>query len=192
MAEFCPKCGTPRTGTFRFCRTCGLDFDALPAAPTVVPQPPAAPMTGTAHIAAPISVTSPAATPTSGTDPATYRLLAMLAWLLSALFIGWLALVQLGYAGTILDNGSLALLGGWNLVMAALMVFGVVRLHRSTRRASYRTSTIWAIVIVVIQGFQIATGATHFAYIAATVAAAGAGVLCWLAYTAMPEDAKAA
>lgn len=24
----CPTCGTARTGSFRFCRSCGLDFDA--------------------------------------------------------------------------------------------------------------------------------------------------------------------
>ncbi len=24
----CPSCGAARTGSFRFCRTCGLDFDA--------------------------------------------------------------------------------------------------------------------------------------------------------------------
>ncbi len=24
----CPNCGTARTGSFRFCRSCGLDFDA--------------------------------------------------------------------------------------------------------------------------------------------------------------------
>jgi hypothetical protein len=26
-SEFCPRCGTRRTGAFRFCRSCGLDFD---------------------------------------------------------------------------------------------------------------------------------------------------------------------
>ena len=26
--EMCPICGAARTGSFRFCRTCGLDFDA--------------------------------------------------------------------------------------------------------------------------------------------------------------------
>jgi hypothetical protein len=26
--ETCPICGTGRTGSFRFCRSCGLDFDA--------------------------------------------------------------------------------------------------------------------------------------------------------------------
>ena len=34
----CPNCGTARTGSFRFCRSCGLDFDAAaPSAPASVP-----------------------------------------------------------------------------------------------------------------------------------------------------------
>lgn len=27
-SDLCPTCGTPRVGSFRFCRSCGLDFDA--------------------------------------------------------------------------------------------------------------------------------------------------------------------
>jgi len=26
--EFCPRCGTARVGSFRYCRSCGFDFDA--------------------------------------------------------------------------------------------------------------------------------------------------------------------
>ena len=34
----CPNCGTARTGSFRFCRSCGLDFDAAaPSTPGSVP-----------------------------------------------------------------------------------------------------------------------------------------------------------
>jgi micrococcal nuclease len=48
MSEFCPECGTPRTGAFRFCRHCRFDFESADstagaAAPvasaTVVPGP---------------------------------------------------------------------------------------------------------------------------------------------------------
>lgn len=29
VSSFCPKCGTQRTGSFRFCRSCGYDFDGV-------------------------------------------------------------------------------------------------------------------------------------------------------------------
>jgi len=128
----------------------------------------------------------------AGTDPATYRLLTMLAWLACALFLGWLALVQFGFAGSVYDDGSLLGLGGWNAVMAVLIVYGAVRLQRSQRRWSFRQSAIWAIVIVLLQGFQVTQGATHFAFVGSTVTAAGAGVLAWLTYQALPPDQLAA
>jgi len=28
-SQFCPKCGTPRVGAFRFCRSCQFDFDEI-------------------------------------------------------------------------------------------------------------------------------------------------------------------
>lgn len=37
--EFCPRCGYARTGSFRFCRSCGLDFDLLPGQPGGQPEP---------------------------------------------------------------------------------------------------------------------------------------------------------
>jgi endonuclease YncB( thermonuclease family) len=47
--HFCPECGHRRTGFFRFCGQCGLDFDSVPvvseepvltAAPTIAAPPP--------------------------------------------------------------------------------------------------------------------------------------------------------
>ena len=38
VTDVCPSCGAPRTGSFRFCRTCGLDYDsAEPIARTAAP-----------------------------------------------------------------------------------------------------------------------------------------------------------
>jgi hypothetical protein len=33
--QLCPRCGALRTGPFRYCRTCGLDFDLLLSAQAV-------------------------------------------------------------------------------------------------------------------------------------------------------------
>ena len=37
MEQFCPQCGTPRVGAFKFCMACRLDFDALTPEPTPAP-----------------------------------------------------------------------------------------------------------------------------------------------------------
>ena len=37
--SFCPKCGTPRVGGFRFCRLCQFDFDEISGAGLVVSAP---------------------------------------------------------------------------------------------------------------------------------------------------------
>ena len=51
--QMCPKCGAARTGSFRFCRTCGLDFDApetgTPTAPGGVLAPASAADPGTSR-----------------------------------------------------------------------------------------------------------------------------------------------
>ena len=177
-SSFCPKCGTPRAGAFRFCRTCGLDLDAIPSTPS------AAPVGWSAQVTVPPGVAA------AGTDPATYRLLTMLAWLASAIALAWLGLIQLGFVGTLIDDGSLGPVAIWNLLMAVLIGYGAVRLQRSPKRSSFRQSAIWAVVIVLLQGIQIVGGATHMAYVLATAAAAGAGILAWLAYQAMPADAQ--
>jgi micrococcal nuclease len=45
MSEFCPQCGSARTGAFRFCRSCRFDFDSgAPPAPAIA-QPVAKPTT---------------------------------------------------------------------------------------------------------------------------------------------------
>jgi peptidoglycan/LPS O-acetylase OafA/YrhL len=41
--EFCPQCGNRRTGSFRFCRSCGFDFDATTKRAVEVSRPSAVP-----------------------------------------------------------------------------------------------------------------------------------------------------
>jgi hypothetical protein len=131
----------------------------------------------------------PASVVGAGTDPGTYRLLTMLAWLVSAIAMAWLALVQLGFIGTAIDDGSLIAIAGANLLTAAVITYGAVRLSRATRRSSFRQAAIWAVVIVLVQGVQVAQGATHIAYVLSTAGAAAAGILAWLTYQAIPVDA---
>jgi hypothetical protein len=124
-----------------------------------------------------------------GVDPATLRLLTSLAWMACGLLTGFLAFVQLGFVGTILDDGSLTALAAWNGIVAAAVLYGAVKLLSATQRPSFRTSAMWAAVVVVLQGFQVAQGATHFAYVGSTVAALAAGVLALTTYNALPAQA---
>ena len=70
--ETCPICGTGRTGSFRFCRSCGLDFDA--DAPNPEPNEESAPtaILGSEPVTdtAPETTTGSTATATDAPDPA--------------------------------------------------------------------------------------------------------------------------
>jgi endonuclease YncB( thermonuclease family) len=44
MSEFCPQCGSERTGAFRFCRHCRFDFDRVATESSAVVGPLAAPI----------------------------------------------------------------------------------------------------------------------------------------------------
>jgi hypothetical protein len=61
--SFCPRCGTPRLGAFRFCRQCELDFDALNFSPTADQAPPATLSAPTAQPTPPPILATPAAEP---------------------------------------------------------------------------------------------------------------------------------
>src|SRR4029079_41334 len=86
---FCPRCGTPRTGALRFCRSCAHDFDALPASPSSQGEasgPPSGSKT----------------TPTAQNQAATF---GGIAWIACAGFTGYLALQQLNYAQVLTSAG---------------------------------------------------------------------------------------
>ena len=69
---FCPNCGTPRVGAFRFCRSCQLDFDA-PTGSARAAGPPVAPPASSAAVAAPPGApSSTAALPSQPSGSETY------------------------------------------------------------------------------------------------------------------------
>ena len=57
VREACPNCGTVRVGSFRFCRSCGMDFE---------PSRPSEP-----DVATPTEVAAPVAEPTNATNGST-------------------------------------------------------------------------------------------------------------------------
>jgi hypothetical protein len=185
---FCPHCGAKRPEWAKFCGTCGQSYDAPPAAVTTgqgstkspPPTPPPAPIPAPPG-SAPSDVERPAV-PTS--------VLAGVAWILGAALTGYLGLLQLGYAGTEFDDGSLQFTAIWNLVAAALQLFFGAKLLTKPDRGFLGTSVAWAVLVVAWNGYNIMNGATHFAYIGATVCALAAGVLSWAARSAMPAPPR--
>ena len=110
----CPTCGTARTGSFRYCRSCGFDFDAAtatastpaPAVATPTPAPEAAP--GGAPTAAPKG-TQPQ--PAGDVIVLQVRQLKLLAWviaggLIGAMLAGAIVVPFFGSQGVVL--GSIA------------------------------------------------------------------------------------
>ena len=158
--RFCPSCGTPRSGTLRFCAGCGADLDEGPT--------PAA---------------TPALADRAGSNVARY---AGIAWILSAALIGYLALIQLGYVGSIFDTGQFQELAIWNGLTALITLYFAARLLMSPTTKILFNSIAWAALTVVWGAYQISQGVTHDAYIGAIVAAAVAGVLSFVARQAMP------
>ncbi len=65
MTRFCPNCGTPRIGSFRYCRSCQFDFDSGETAPV-----PAAQASRGPEVAEPSRSPTWSSAPTSATQPA--------------------------------------------------------------------------------------------------------------------------
>ena len=96
MAEstVCPQCGTPRVGQFRFCRSCGLDYDHLPA---TTPAPPSIPpATPPADIPRPTpgAVVQPTVS-SAGQAPTADRPMLVFLALLTLLVVGFFAILNL-------------------------------------------------------------------------------------------------
>jgi hypothetical protein len=150
-----------------------------------VAPPPVAPPPATGWAQTPNPTTPPPAPATPG-QSTQVTTLAGLAWIACAGLTGYLAFIQLGYVGTVVDDGSLQSNALWNGVTAALTLFFGAKLLTKPDRGFLGTSAAWAVLVVLWNGYNIMNGATHEAYIGATVAALAAGVLSWSARSGMP------
>ena len=172
-SEFCPQCGTARTGAFRFCRSCQFDFDGIPPVGSV---PVADPVT--------LSPTPTVAVPSS--NPAAMA--AGVAWILTAAVTAYLALLQWSYAGTPVDDGSYQLSALWNGVAAALTAYFGARCLTNPPRGFLGTSTAWGALSVAWGAYQIANGATHELILLGVLGAGVAGILSLAARPAAPAQ----
>lgn len=175
--ELCPQCGTARIGSFRFCRSCQFDFDALPAITR-------APSSGAPAAA-------PAALPVAVPAPNTAAALAAVAWLATAAATGFLALHQWD-AGQILTSlgqsgqGLAANAIGHGLAAILTAYFGA-RCLRDPSRSFLTASMFWGVLNVVLGVYQVANGATDWLFYAVLVASGLAGVLSFAARDAAPR-----
>lgn len=98
--EFCPSCGTPRTGSFRFCRSCGFDYDTLPEQSYLIPDPPLVAPPPPSGVAPPSPIAAPAQTGWSADAPAPK---SRSPWLMVGVFVAILAILALiPFAGGLL------------------------------------------------------------------------------------------
>lgn len=187
-AIYCPQCGARRLGSFRFCRQCGLDFDSGEiASPIVFRKDPQASVVGSPRVPELAETGGP---PTSQHNAGTLAILGGVAWLACAAAIGYLALLQFGYVGSVLDDGSLQGTAIWNGISAALTLYFGARLLTGPTRGLLGTSAAWGALTVVWQVFNISRGATHETYLVATLAAGMAAVLSLAARQQMRPNSE--
>lgn len=169
--SICSRCGAPRQGQERFCPRCGLDYWSI----------------------GPTGEMAPAATPVVTKPNDTIGLLAGLAWIGSALGIGYLAFLQLQYAGTgFADADDVMLLAGWNGVSAAITLFFGAKLILGVDRRFLVSSIGWAVLTVGFGVYQISQGFTHEAFLFATLMAGTAGILSFVDWAQRPRTQPAA
>jgi hypothetical protein len=116
-------------------------------------------------------------------------------------FIGYLALEQLGAAGTIdtlnriseafggatTSVGDLRLTAGLNGLFALLTLYFGIKLLRHPTRGFLQTSMAWAVLNAIWNGYSIANGVTNGAYLGATIAAIAAGAFSFVAWSRTPS-----
>jgi hypothetical protein len=188
-ATFCPRCGTQRTGSFRFCRSCGLDFDTATGAESrgvVLPSESyRAPISGQ-----PVPSPAPAAA-----EQNTVALLAGVLWLAAAAVTAFLAFQQWeagnALTGIGLSDEGLVASAAWNGVSALLTAYFGARCLRSPTKGFLGTSTAWGVLNVAWGVYQVANGATYSLFYLIIVASALAGILSFAARDTAPPSARA-
>jgi len=172
--EVCPQCGNARTGSFRFCRSCGFDYDRAPR----VPAAPAAAAPGTPARVAP-SASAARARPR----------------LFTAGGIRWLVVAALNLAGLLLvvtagGLPELGELGGAVAILMVLLAFAVGRglLSDPSRRTAIYSALLGVLYLAAsVLSFTRQTGADELATLASVIPAVAvilAGVLPLLAVVA--------
>jgi hypothetical protein len=180
LARFCPKCGTPRVGAFRYCQGCRYDFDEAPvsAPPSAVPA------------AAPI-LSAPAAPASADNLPAT---LAGVAWLGCAGILAFLAYAQWSLGSTLtsvgLSDEGLPAIAAWNGLSGLLTAYFGARCLRRPDKGFLMTSVGWAVLNVVWGTYQVINGVGESLFVLTIVASGLAGVLSFAARDAAPASRR--
>jgi hypothetical protein len=97
MVAFCPRCGTPRSGSLPICPGCAFDFRVVDSALSSAPEPSPSPATRASL--------SPNPTTTRGTS----RTLQLVAAAFIALLIGGAVLLNVQHAGDATPTARLTL-----------------------------------------------------------------------------------
>ena len=187
--EFCPRCGTAWTGSFRSCRTCRFDFDDVSPAALAPPSPV---QSFSARYAAQPSLASAQPTPAGPPPRGQAATAAGIAWIIAAALIGFVALQQLAAANTVdvLNRVSADAVEGGRLAeaVAALTVYFGARLLRNPPRSFLQTSFFWAVLIVGWAAYQVSAGVRSEIFIAATIVAGVAGTLSLAAWSRLTDE----
>lgn len=177
IQTFCQNCGTPRSPGFRFCGSCGWEYEAgVPrsTAPTPAPQSPSP------------SVPSDR----DGRPTNQLALIGGIAWLATAGLFAYLAYQQWTLSQDLTDLGvgdlGLGAYAAWNAISAAITLFLGARLIANPTRRMLDVSAAWAVLSVVGGVLQLATGTGNEVFALSTITAAIAGVLSYVGRQAIP------
>jgi hypothetical protein len=197
--EFCPQCGNARTGSFRFCRSCGFDFDATPegtplpavlTTPAIADEPLATqtspnPLTHVAPI-------QPAPTQAGSNATTNVPLLGGIAWIVCAALTGYLAYQQWTF-GSATSSSEMTGTATWNAVAAAVTLYFGARLIASPSRSILDWSAAWAVLSVIGGLVQIVLlDVVGDVFVLSVIAAAIAGVLSYVGRQQYPREAAGA